>query len=79
MRRDSVWPHQAGDLTWLTEHPVMPLNIGQYVNNHSPGEFSRVLFTETQNVNLMLNCYVSVHTKGETTQLAQYPAPKHLF
>ncbi|XP_021936423.1 SET domain-containing protein 9-like isoform X1 [Zootermopsis nevadensis] len=44
VRRDSVWPHQAGDLTWLTEHSAMPLSIGQYVNNHSPGAATAVRF-----------------------------------
>jgi hypothetical protein len=50
-----MWPYQAGDLTWLTEHPVMPLNIGQYVNNQSPGEFSGKLFTVAQNVNWLIH------------------------
>ncbi|KDR10407.1 SET domain-containing protein 9-like isoform X2 [Zootermopsis nevadensis] len=46
VRRDSVWPHQAGDLTWLTEHSAMPLSIGQYVNNHSPGFPANVAYQE---------------------------------
>jgi hypothetical protein len=53
VRRDSVWPHQAGDLTWLTEHPVMPLNIGQYVNNHSPGFPANVAYQE---LDIPLSC-----------------------
>ncbi|PNF32624.1 SET domain-containing protein 9 [Cryptotermes secundus] len=53
VRRDSVWPYQAGDLTWLTEHPVMPLNIGQYVNNHSPGFPANVAYQE---ITVPLSC-----------------------
>ncbi|PSN45257.1 SET domain-containing protein 9 [Blattella germanica] len=44
--RDSVKPHQAADLTWLTDTPVMPLNIGQYVNNQSPGFAANVAYQE---------------------------------
>ncbi|XP_069678242.1 SET domain-containing protein 9-like isoform X3 [Periplaneta americana] len=44
--RDTMWPYQAGDLTWLTEHPLVPLNIGQYVNNQSPGFPANVAYQE---------------------------------
>lgn len=53
VRRDSVCPYQAGDLTWLTDHPVMPLNIGQYVNNHSPGFPANVAYQE---ITISLSC-----------------------
>ncbi|KAJ9581408.1 hypothetical protein L9F63_023414, partial [Diploptera punctata] len=33
--RESFKSFQAADVSWLTETPVIPLNVGQYVNNHS--------------------------------------------
>ena len=35
--RESFKAFQAGDLSWLTDTPVVFLNIGQYVNNHNAG------------------------------------------
>lgn len=44
--RDSFRSFQAADLTWLTETPVVPLNVGQYVNNHSPDFPANVIYHE---------------------------------
>ena len=35
--RESFKAFQAADLTWLTDTPIVCLNIGQYVNNHNAG------------------------------------------
>ncbi|XP_005098359.2 SET domain-containing protein 9 [Aplysia californica] len=33
--RDSCWPLPSCDETWLSPRPQCPLNVGQYVNNHT--------------------------------------------
>ncbi|XP_051898332.1 SET domain-containing protein 9 isoform X2 [Pristis pectinata] len=35
--RDRLGPYKTSDLTWLTETPVNPLGVGQYVNNCTNG------------------------------------------
>ena len=37
LQRDRCGPYLMGDLTWLTESPVLPLSVGQYVNNFTQG------------------------------------------
>lgn len=35
--RDKVGPMEVADLSWLTTFSANPLNVGQYVNNHTKG------------------------------------------
>jgi len=42
--RDKVNGEYQCDVTWLTEKPVNPLAIGQFVNNQSPGTLESVVF-----------------------------------
>lgn len=35
--RDKIGWQFISDMSWLTPHPINPLAIGQYVNNHTPG------------------------------------------
>ncbi|GFO27655.1 SET domain-containing protein 9 [Plakobranchus ocellatus] len=44
--RDSCWPLPACDETWLTDTPVCPLNVGQYVNNHTKRYPANVAYQE---------------------------------
>lgn len=46
MMRDSFWPYNSCDESWLTDTPVSPLNIGQYVNNHSKRYPANVAYQE---------------------------------
>ncbi|GFR61476.1 SET domain-containing protein 9 [Elysia marginata] len=46
MRRDSLWPLPACDESWLTDTPVCPLNVGQYVNNHNKKYPANVAYQE---------------------------------
>ena len=36
--RDRVGPYSLCDNTWLTDWPINPLSVGQYVNNHNKGK-----------------------------------------
>ena len=38
--RDRVGPYFTCDLSWLTSHPLNPMAVGQYVNNHNTGGLS---------------------------------------
>ncbi|XP_059172588.1 SET domain-containing protein 9-like [Physella acuta] len=44
--RDSCWPLPACDDSWLTEHTICPLNVGQYVNNHNKQYPANVAYQE---------------------------------
>ncbi|XP_067928925.1 SET domain-containing protein 9-like [Watersipora subatra] len=33
--RDIVGAHLMCDISWLTDHPINMLNVGQYINNHT--------------------------------------------
>ncbi|XP_063218944.1 SET domain-containing protein 9-like isoform X2 [Bacillus rossius redtenbacheri] len=44
--RDSAWPYEAADTTWLTGAAVVPWNIGQYVNNQTTGSDANVAYQE---------------------------------
>ncbi|KAK3791571.1 hypothetical protein RRG08_002927 [Elysia crispata] len=46
MRRDSLWPLPACDESWLTDLPVCPLNVGQYVNNQNKKYPANVAYQE---------------------------------
>ena len=35
----------TSDITWLTQHPLNPLGIGQYVNNQSKSKGIPSVFT----------------------------------
>ncbi|XP_050721939.1 SET domain-containing protein 9-like [Eriocheir sinensis] len=44
--RDRLGLEEAADSSWLTDWPVNPLNVGQYVNNQAPGRPSNVAYQE---------------------------------
>ncbi|KAK3887206.1 hypothetical protein Pcinc_008685 [Petrolisthes cinctipes] len=44
--RDRIGMMPSADDTWLTDHPINPLNVGQYVNNQSSGCPSNVVYQE---------------------------------
>lgn len=44
--RDRVGHLTLADTSWLTPHPVNPLNVGQYVNNRTAGRPSNVAYQE---------------------------------
>ena len=37
--RERVGETYTSDLTWMSLYPTNPLNVGQYVNNHTKGEW----------------------------------------
>jgi hypothetical protein len=52
LHRDQVGSYLCGDLSWMGENPVLPLSIGQYVNN-STQEFSANV--EYQELDLLIS------------------------
>lgn len=44
--RDRMGLEEAADLTWLTDWPINPLNVGQYINNQAPDRPSNVAYQE---------------------------------
>ncbi|RUS88585.1 hypothetical protein EGW08_003685 [Elysia chlorotica] len=46
MKRDSLWPLLACDESWLTDTPLCPLSVGQYVNNHNKKYPANVAYQE---------------------------------
>ncbi|XP_067889621.1 SET domain-containing protein 9 isoform X2 [Heterodontus francisci] len=44
--RDRLGPYKTSDVTWLTETPVNPLAVGQYVNNCSNEKAANVYYQE---------------------------------
>ncbi|XP_048379833.1 SET domain-containing protein 9 [Stegostoma tigrinum] len=44
--RDRLGPYKTNDVTWLTEIPVNPLAVGQYVNNCSNEKAANVCYQE---------------------------------
>ncbi|XP_007890427.2 SET domain-containing protein 9 [Callorhinchus milii] len=45
-RRDRLGPYKTSDVTWLTESPLNPLAVGQYVNNCSNEKAANVCYQE---------------------------------
>lgn len=45
-QRDRLGPYLTGDMSWLTEYPVNPLAVGQYVNNQSSEYPANVVYQE---------------------------------
>ncbi|XP_059479120.1 SET domain-containing protein 9-like [Neocloeon triangulifer] len=46
--RDKMGPLETADLSWLTNYPINPLNVGQYVNNHTKDYPSNVAYQECE-------------------------------
>ncbi|KAE8740943.1 hypothetical protein FOCC_FOCC013556 [Frankliniella occidentalis] len=46
VNRDSFGHYQAADITWTTQKPVVPWNIGQYVNNSTVEHPANVAYQE---------------------------------
>lgn len=44
--RDKIGWQFTSDMSWLTPHPINPLAIGQYVNNHGPDNPANVCYQE---------------------------------
>ncbi|XP_067842306.1 SET domain-containing protein 9 [Heptranchias perlo] len=44
--RDRLGPYKTSDVSWLTETPVNPLSVGQYVNNCSNEKAANVCYQE---------------------------------
>ncbi|CAB3380622.1 Hypothetical predicted protein [Cloeon dipterum] len=46
--RDRMGPREVADISWLTKNPINPLNVGQYVNNHTKDYPSNVAYQEVE-------------------------------
>ncbi|KAI0240775.1 SET domain-containing protein 9 [Lamellibrachia satsuma] len=60
-QRDRVGPYWLCDTSWLTNCPVNPLAIGQYVNNHTKQSPANVAYQEidiTEDFPFRLRCFV---------------------
>lgn len=60
-QRDRLGPYWLCDTSWLTECPVNPLAIGQYVNNHTKQYPANVAYQEvdiTEEFPFRLRCYL---------------------
>ena len=54
LQRDRCGPHLMGDLTWLTERPILPLSVGQYVNNFTQGTVRCHLTVNGAHINVQI-------------------------
>lgn len=62
VNRDRVGSFPIADTSWLTEYPLNPLNVGQYVNNQSKGYPSNVAYQELtidgRHIHLQERCFI---------------------
>ncbi|XP_068227037.1 SET domain-containing protein 9-like isoform X2 [Palaemon carinicauda] len=62
VNRDRVGTFTIADTSWLTEYPLNPLNVGQYVNNQSKGYPSNVAYQELtvdgRHIPLQERCFI---------------------